>query len=131
MDHAHWLKLSGCAGKAPSLADVLETLAYHTAEVHRDDVARGAVRRGGCGLWADPTGPVDGLHVHLDYEIRADSAPDSAPVWDQCYVRPHGSPDWEWVGNRCGLRTAIARAYAPVIAAVAAREAADADSRAA
>jgi hypothetical protein len=108
----------------PTLAGALETLAFH-ADVEGLEVPRGGERNGGCGLWADPNGPIDGLHVCLDYRIRG-TAPEGESIWDQCYVRPHGAERWEWVGNRCGLRNAISRAYAPVIAAIAAREAADA-----
>jgi len=105
-----------------TLADALELVAYH-CDVQQVSVPRGGVRRGGCALWEDPNGPLDGLHVHLDWEIEGQPAPESEPVWDQCRVRHHGAAKWTWVGNRCGLRNYIAREYAPVLAAIAAREA--------
>lgn len=126
MTDAYWLKASGNSGKPPSLAETLEMVALHVSApfdaIERQP--RGHTYRGGCGLWADPTGPVDGLHVHLEYEIQG-TAPEGQEVWDHCRVRHYGAAKWEHVGNRCGLRNYIARAYAPVVAAVAARAAAE------
>lgn len=121
MIYEQWLDKTAQGADLDCLGHALETLAFHTACTVETVVQRGGIRTGGCGLSADPAGPADSLRVHLEWQIHGQPEPDSDPVWDRCLVRLHGESEWIWAGNRCGLRNAIARAYAPVIAAIADR----------
>ena len=108
----------------------LETLAYHVTSIYSMPVPRGETSlsgRGSCGLSADPDAP-GAPSVILRWEIAGTGGDD--PVWDRCYMADDGGPA-RCVGNRCGLRSAIIEAYAPIVAEAARRDALDAAARAA
>ena len=94
-------------GPMSHLARCLQTMAFHLTE-----------------LWDMPGGRTfeAGLHhgdllVMVKVEITAVAPGGADRIWDQHVVNGRHE------GNRCGARDAVARLYAPVIAAAAAEDA--------
>ncbi len=103
----------------PTLLHALETMAFHMGEIMTYRPGPGvevASVRTGFGLGFGEGCP----RVYVEVVIAATDWKDAESwgVWAHCTVNGVA------VGNRCGARNALAAAYAPVIAWIAAHEAA-------
>ena len=118
------------ANLIPTLAEVLDTFAYHvesiaTSKPTRTDAPYKDRDRFGLGLGGYAP---DCPRVAVDVELRPSIGAEPWGVWAGVYIRPMRSDDrdeedrqgFKHCGNRCGGRKEYAALCAPVLAWVAA-----------
>jgi hypothetical protein len=107
--------------KVASLENVLTTMAFHLRTLATAGIDW--PERGGFGLSAGDAGP----HVSVSYVVKpTDPGPLEWGPWAQVTLRDGAGGKVLYQGNRAGAGDALARLYAPVVAAAAAAEAAKA-----